>query len=162
VLYQVGIVVEVRDRTARVEFIRSGSCGGCSTNQGCGLGPILALFRRSRPHSLEFDTRAGGLALKIGDSVRVAMAEQQLLKIVSLAYLLPLVGMLVGAWLATASVSDAPDISAVLGALGGLFCVFWLLARTGVVAAGGYLQSAALQPYISRQSDGELADSIPK
>ncbi len=96
-IYQSGIVTEVHGKTARVEFVRSGSCGGCSSDQGCGLGPVLAMFRLPRPHSLEFDTDEVGFRLKVGDTVRITMAGHQLLKIVSLAYLLPLLGMFSGA-----------------------------------------------------------------
>jgi positive regulator of sigma E activity len=155
VLYQIGIVVEALGQTVRVEFIRSGSCGGCAGDQGCGLGPILAMFRRPRPHSLEFDTGDGGLELKVGDTVRIAMAGHQLLKIVGLAYLLPLLGMFSGAWLAAAAIPGSPDISAVVGALSGLFCVSALLARTGVVEAGSYLQNAQLQSLTPVQTSGD-------
>jgi positive regulator of sigma E activity len=110
------------------------------------------MFRLPRPHSLEFDTDEVGFRLKVGDTVRITMAGHQLLKIVSLAYLLPLLGMFSGAWLAAAAIPDASDLSAVVGALSGLFCVSGLLALTGLGKAGGYLRSAQLQPGMPAQS----------
>lgn len=155
VLYQSGIVAELRGQTARVEFIRSGSCGGCSGDKGCGLGPILAMFRQPRPLSLEFETADDGLELKVGDTVRIAMAGQQLLKVISLAYLLPLLGMFSGAWLAAAAIPDASDMSAVVGALSGLFCVSGLLALTGLGKAASYLRHAQLQPLMPARSHAD-------
>lgn len=140
---------------ARIEFIRSGSCAGCSGDQGCGLGPVLAMFHRPQPHSLEFDTGHDRLELNVGDTVRIAMAGHELLKIVSLAYLLPLLGMFCGAWLAAAALPGEPDISAVIGALGGLFFVSGLLARTGVTEVGNYMRSAHIQPLARARSGGD-------
>ena len=137
---------------ARVEFIRSGSCGGCSGDQGCGLGPILTMFHRPRPHSVELDIGDTGPELKVGDTVRIAMAGHQFLKIVSLAYLLPLLGMFSGAWLAATAIPVAPDISAVAGALGGLFCISGLLALMGPVDSRRYLQNAQFQRLMPVQS----------
>jgi sigma-E factor negative regulatory protein RseC len=155
-LYQRGIVAEIRGQMARVEFIRSGSCGGCSGNQGCGLGPLLAMLRPARPHSLEIDISCGGAsALKVGDTVRIAMAGNQLLKIVSLAYLLPLLGMLSGALLASRAVPDAADIGVLAGALSGLFGVSGLLALSGVGRAGSYLRQAQLQPVAPPRSGAD-------
>jgi len=155
VLYQSGIVAEVCGQTARVEFIRSGSCGGCSSDKGCGLGPILAMGYRPRSHFLEFDTDDVGIGLKVGDTVRISIAEHQLLKFISLAYLLPLLGMFSGAWLATVAIPDASDLGAVVGALSGLFCVAGLLALTGIGKAGGYLRSDQLQSVKPAQSGAD-------
>ncbi len=46
-LYRTGKIVAVRDGSARVEFENAAACGGCAAGQGCGLGPLLALFRRA-------------------------------------------------------------------------------------------------------------------
>ena len=155
VLYQSGIVAEVRGQSARVEFIHSGTCGGCSGNQGCGLGPILAMFRGARPHSMELDIAETGLELKVGDTVRIAMAGRQLLKIVSLVYLLPLLGMFSGAWLAATVIPDASDLTAVVGAFGGLLCVSGVLALTWHRQAGRSLCSARLHSRTPVQSGAD-------
>jgi positive regulator of sigma E activity len=151
-LYQIGIVVEARDQTARVEFLRSSSCGGCSGDQGCGLGPILAMFHRPRPHSVELYVGDTGPEFKVGETVRIAMAGHQFLKIVTLAYLLPLLGMFSGAWLAAMAIPVAPDISAVAGTMVGLFCISGLLARTGPVDSRRYLKNAQFQPLMPVKS----------
>ena len=151
-LYQTGIVVDARADRIRIEFIRSGSCGGCANDQGCGLGPILALLRPTRPQSVELDSRSLEFELNVGDTVRLVLAGHQLLKIVGLAYLLPILGMFIGAWLAAKTIAGAPDISAVAGALTGLLFVSWLLARAGIVQAGGYLHGAQIQAHTSARA----------
>jgi positive regulator of sigma E activity len=145
VLYQNGIVTQVSGKTARVEFFRSGICGGCVGDQGCGLGPILAMFNRSRPHSMEFDMDAIPAEIRAGDAVRIAIAGQQFLKVVSLAYLTPLLGMFTGAWLAATMVPAAGDVSAVVGAMTGVLCVSQLLARSTMAKMDEYLRSARLE-----------------
>jgi len=145
VLYQNGIVTQVSGKIARVEFFRSGICGGCVGDRGCGLGPILAMFNRSRAHSIEFDTDATSAEIRAGAAVRIAIAGQQLLKVASLAYLAPLLGMFTGAWLAATLVPAAGDVSAVVGAIAGALCVSRLLARSKMAKMEEYLRSARLE-----------------
>ena len=110
------------------------------------------MFHRPRSHVVELYIGDTGPGLKVGDTVRIAMAGHQFLKIVSLAYLLPLLGMFSGAWLAAVVIPVAPDISAVAGALGGLFCISGLLALVGPVDSGRYLQNAQFQRLMPVQS----------
>ena len=144
-LHQNGIVTEVRRNSARIEFFRSGLCGGCAGDQGCGLGPILAMFNRSRAHSLAFDLEATLADIRAGDVVRIAIPGQQFLKVAGLAYFAPLVGMLTGAWLATAMLPEAGDVSAVVGAMTGIILVSRLLAGSKMAKTEQYLSSARVE-----------------
>ena len=145
-LYQNGIVAELRGKTARVEFLRSGICGGCAGDRGCGLGPILAMFSKTRTHAIEFDVDAIPEPIRTGDAVRIAIAGPELLKVVGLAYLAPLLGMFAGAWLAATVFPEAGDVSAVFGALAGAVCISRLLAATSLATADRYLRTAHLEP----------------
>lgn len=145
-LYQNGIVAEVRGKTARVEFLRSGICGGCAGDRGCGLGPILAMFNKTRAHAIEFDLDAIPGPIRTGDAVRIAMAGPELLKVVGLAYVAPLLGMFAGAWLAATVVPEAGDVSAVFGAFAGVVCISRLLARSSLATVDQYLRAARREP----------------
>ena len=133
-LYQTGTVTEVSGRGARVEFQPVTVCGGCSGGQGCGLGPLLAMFRRNEQNSLRFQIERGD-CIRVGDRVRVALPPGQLVKFASLAYLMPLIGLAVGAWLATTIVPNGGDLSSVTGAMIGM-----LAGWRGLVAGGNRAQ----------------------
>ena len=88
--------------------------------QGCGLGPLLAMFSRAE-HGYWLDLQAlDGDRLQAGDRVCVGLPEGQLVKSVSLAYVLPMLGILVGAWSAAVLYPELGDLSAVAGALAGM------------------------------------------
>jgi len=115
-LYQSGTVTEICGTSVRVEFDPAMACGGCSGGYGCGLGPLLAMFRTKGRNFLFFQVEKGA-RVSVGDRVRVALPARQLVKFASLAYLMPLLGLMVGAWVATILVPHGGDISAVAGAV---------------------------------------------
>jgi sigma-E factor negative regulatory protein RseC len=115
-LYQTGTVIENRGTCVRVEFDPVMACGGCSGGQGCGLGPLLAMFRSKERNFLYLEIESGD-RVRVGDRVQVALPADQLVKFASLAYLMPLLGLIIGAWLATELVPYGGDMSAVAGAM---------------------------------------------
>ena len=94
---------------------------------------------------MEFDLAATSAEILAGDVVRIAIPGQQLLKVVGLAYVAPLMGMLTGAWLAVAMLPEAGDVSAVVGAMTGVILVSRLLAKSKMAKTEHYLQSARLE-----------------
>jgi sigma-E factor negative regulatory protein RseC len=144
-IFQSGIVSEIRGDIARVEIFRSGICSACAGDRGCGLGPILAMFNRTRSTILDIDLPVQRLGIEVGDAVRIAISGQQLLVAAGLAYLLPLSGMLVGAWLATRVVPGGADISAICGAVIGALGTSQLLARGAAARLHRYLRGARVE-----------------
>ena len=115
-LYQAGLVADISGTRARIEFKPGTACHGCLSGQGCGLGPLLALFRPPG-HQIWVDLdRAQVRRVEIGDSVRIGLSAVELIRISSAAYLLPVIGMLTGAWLLATLLPQFGDWSAVTGA----------------------------------------------
>jgi sigma-E factor negative regulatory protein RseC len=116
-LYQAGHVTEIRRNRARVEFKPGPACHSCLSGYGCGLGPLLDLFRRRPGYSIWIELKiAGNRRIEVGDSVKIGLHAAELIKISSLAYLLPVVGMMIGAWLVAMLLPQWGDLSAVTGA----------------------------------------------
>ena len=127
-----GTVVELRGNRARVEFEGLAACGGCQTGQGCGIGPLLTLFRPASRRFFWLDLPAEHeRGMKIGDAVRISLPARDLLRGTGLAYALPLGATLAFAWLAVALFPQSGDPGAVAGALTGLMIGRILLASAG-------------------------------
>jgi sigma-E factor negative regulatory protein RseC len=115
-LYQAGLVAETKQSRARIEFKPGNACHGCSAGRGCGLGPLVALFRH-RGYQLWIDLNGvQAESVNVGDAVRIGLPAGELIKISIVAYLLPVVGMLAGGSIAAALLPQFGDVSALLGA----------------------------------------------
>jgi sigma-E factor negative regulatory protein RseC len=133
-LYQAGLVAEISRSRARIEFQPGAACQGCASGHGCGLGPLIALFRRPG-YELWVDLGGGQQnPIEIGDPVRIGLSAAQLIKISSVAYLLPIIGMLMGAWLLTILLPQFGDVSAATGAGLGIFAGWGGLAALRIPA----------------------------
>lgn len=119
---QTGKVIELKGKKAVVRFLRSDACGHCN-----------ACFRLgSNEADIDIDNVLGA---KIGDVVGIEMHAKSVLKASLLLYGVPLVGLLVGAYLG----SLRGDLYAALG--GVLF------------AAGAFFILRALEPKFSRMTE---------
>ena len=79
----VGTVVAIQGDTAVVRFQRGSMCAHC--------GACLAIGEK------EMETRVGNArGVKVGDRVAVTLSRKSLLTASALAYILPLVGLLIG------------------------------------------------------------------
>lgn len=104
------------------------------------------MFNRSRSTVLDINLRGQRVGIQVGDAVRIAISGPQLLVAAGLAYLLPLFGMFLGAWLATQAVPGGADISAICGAVIGALGTSQLLARGVAARLHRYLRSARVEP----------------
>ena len=101
-----------------LELQRGSACGDCELSQGCGTGALGRLLgRRSRPLILETDRDCGP-----GDEVVLALPESALVRASLLLYGLPLLGLVLGGWLAMLLVLPEWLVVAIAGA--GLFAGF--------------------------------------
>jgi positive regulator of sigma E activity len=129
-LYQSGLITRIHDGRAVVECEAGTSCHACLAGHGCGLGPLLTMFRRRDSRfSVEVDIGPGQSA-EVGDRVRVGLPANEIIKMSSIAYLFPLIGMLTGAWMSATLLPQFGDISGVAGALAGLFSGWAAMAAT--------------------------------
>ena len=134
-------VISVQSDHAVVETFQQAGCGHCSTSGGCGSNTLSKLFCSSKPRSFLV---SNPIAAVPGEEVIVALPEGALLRGVSVGYLLPLSGLLLGAWLG-AGMSNEPRASDLIAA----FCAVVGLA-IGLLL-GRRLARSNGRPYISRR-----------
>ena len=124
-----GQVIEVAGELARLKFDSTPGCTGCAGGQGCGIGPIVALFRQTGPTEIVIDT--SHRIVRPGDQVRVRMQGSRLAGAAALAYLLPLAAMVSGALIGDSFAGDGRDLPGIAGAATGLFISWVFLTRFG-------------------------------
>lgn len=121
---EAAIVTRVADGQVWIKSLQSGACGGCKQQSSCGTA-TLSKGLPKREFSVECDR-----ALKVGDQVKVAIDDSQLLLSSLLLYLVPLLVMLTCVGVANAflpvTFTDAwlPEM-----ALSSLLLTFWLIHR---------------------------------
>lgn len=113
-----GEVIEIDGSMVRVRTVaRSGGCGRCGEPGGCGSAKVGSMFRSE--HADIWVSNAVEAAL--GDRVLVCLEEEASLQAALMGYMIPVVGIVIGA---AAGVmlggASAGDGAALLGALGGL------------------------------------------
>ena len=112
-----------------VETVRQSACGQCSAAKGCGQKMLASIGQGQRFEVLADNPRR--LILQAGDRVVLGLAETAFLKASALAYLLPLVAMIVAAVIAEfIGVSEGGVAVAGLAGLGCGLVVTKLLVST--------------------------------
>jgi sigma-E factor negative regulatory protein RseC len=115
-LLEQGIVLAREGNTWVVAITKGAGCGGCEAQAGC----ISSAVSRLQSQTLLPIPVAPGDAYQVGDSVTVAISGKALRSASLIAYLAPLIGLLVGI-AAAGRLSDAAQLA--LGVLG-LLCGF--------------------------------------
>jgi sigma-E factor negative regulatory protein RseC len=118
---ELGIVQEIKKRYAVIKVQRSAACDKCSSNGSCE--------RTSNDVFVEVDN---DMNAKEGDLVELSMPEGALLKISFLVYFLPIISLLLGAFLGKAladSLKTSPTALSVSGGLLFMGIEFYYLIR---------------------------------
>jgi sigma-E factor negative regulatory protein RseC len=138
---ETGRVVAIEEGAVWVETLRKSTCSSCSANAGCGQGLMdkLGVGRQRGFLRVLCD-----LQLALGDVVVIGIREDLLLRSAVLVYLLPLLGLLGSALLAS-SVGLAEGF-VILSGLAGLVAT-WLMVRT---VCRRKQDDPALQPVVVR------------
>jgi sigma-E factor negative regulatory protein RseC len=150
-----GIVVAIEAGIAEVEIIRRSTCGACSARSGCGVSLLDRVLGR-RPQRLLLVDK---LKVSPGDEVIVGIPEGALLKAAVVAYMIPLLGLLVGA-----IIGDLPSLSGAMdqglplltGAIG---------FAAGLIVTRLYSRRLAIDPrwraVLLRRATHSLSVSLP-
>jgi sigma-E factor negative regulatory protein RseC len=160
VIEEQGTVLAVSGDLAEVACERRSACGACSVRNGCGTSLLEQLFgRRSRV----LDVR-NPIGARPGERVFIGIREDALVKAAVSAYLLPLLGMILGAvggeWLSSAALPAWEQGLSILGGLAGLGAGLWGVAVLGARREG----DARFQATILRRvphADGPVAVAGP-
>lgn len=118
-----GVVVAVAADGVWIETQRQSGCQFCSSRGGCGVGIMQKALNR-RQHRVRVHT---DLPVKVGDHVQLLLPAAALVQASVLMYLLPLLGLIVGAMIGQSLL--ATDAGAIGGAVVGFAAVLLLIAR---------------------------------
>jgi sigma-E factor negative regulatory protein RseC len=131
-LTETGRVVALEEDGLWVETIRKSTCGSCSVRKGCGHGLLnrMADGKRGYIRVLPGDQSIDNI--RIDDQVLISIPEEVILRGSFIAYILPLLGMLLGAVAAVNWLPGNTDLSALLGAMAGLGLGFLLVRWHGL------------------------------
>ncbi len=118
----VGRIVSIADGYATVSVDAAAICARCAAGKGCGAG-LLTGSNRTRLIEVQLSP---GMDLDAGDEVKLTLAPAHLLRAASLAYGLPLGGIVIAlgaAWFLNQSLDDLFAIALAIGGLliGGFF-----------------------------------------
>jgi sigma-E factor negative regulatory protein RseC len=113
-------VVNVDEDFAYVETQRQSACGGCNSQEGCGTSALSTVLG-GKPTRFKV---INGVGAKVGDSVVIGLEEKALLKSSLIAYLFPVIGLVLGVAVALLLIPQAGDGATVIGAAAGLLAGF--------------------------------------
>jgi sigma-E factor negative regulatory protein RseC len=147
-----GRVIAILGDQARITAERRRACGQCNVSNACGTSLLERVFGR---HPVELLAR-NPIGAQIGDEVVVGLSEQGLLRIAAAAYLVPILGLIIGASVGERFGGVYPEIASVLGALGGLVLAFWWLRGYSVTLT----QRPERQPVILRRLDDRVSVTL--
>jgi sigma-E factor negative regulatory protein RseC len=147
-----GRIIALVGDQARVTAERRSACGQCSVNNACGTSLLERVFGR-RPVELLAHNPIGA---QVGDEVVVGLSEQGLLRTAAAAYLVPILGLIIGASVGERFGGAHPEVASVLGALIGLALAFWWLRGYSVALT----QRPERQPVILRRLDARVSVTL--
>jgi len=124
-LIEQGKVVALESDAVWVETIRSGTCGSCVARAGCGHGLLNQVLGKvgNRVRVLPGSFQLSGI--QIDDQVSIGIPEGVVLRGSVMVYLVPVLGLLIGATLGQLS-APGSDVIAMLGAAGGFLSALLL------------------------------------
>lgn len=147
-----GRVVAVEDGAVWVESIRQTACQSCAARKGCGQSALAKLGQQQKNHVRALNA----FDLHVGDEVVIGVPEDVVMKGTLVAYLMPLVLMLVAS-IAADSFTQS-DLWVALSGLAGL-AVGFLLVRVHFHAVSS---DRRYQPLVLRPAQGDFTGFCPK
>lgn len=108
------VVLEVKDKKAKVKIERNKSC------QGCGLCSL-------NPGGMMVTEVEDPLGVKVGDRVKVELPDKDFLKAVFILYLVPISGLIIGTLIGSKFNSQNTGILVILGGFIGFALSFILV-----------------------------------
>lgn len=105
-------VINQTNGIAKVEYTRSSACGHCEHQSGCSIKSE----GESKQQIIEIPCN---LNLTIGQQVRIGIPETNLVRGAFLAYMIPLIGVLIGAVIGSLLDSEQQESMAIFGAFAG-------------------------------------------
>ncbi|MEQ6885864.1 SoxR reducing system RseC family protein [Salicola sp. Rm-C-2C1-2] len=120
-----GEVVQCLGQRAKVQVMPAAGCARCAAGEGCGQGLLGAMRKASGPESF-WVTVPGHETLVPGSRVVLRVAPADLVAGAAMVYLVPLLGLILGAFLVEVAVGGsqgATTAAGIAGLVGGLLSV---------------------------------------
>lgn len=118
-----GVITAVLGRYAQVRTERKSACGQCAVNGACGTSLLERLFGRRQVELTALNTPGA----QVGDLVCVGISEAGLLRAAIVAYLVPILALIVGAGIGEhLGGLHAPLVSLLGAGLGFALALLWL------------------------------------
>ena len=153
-LFECATITSVSDGRLTLQSIRGSACERCARGEGCGGGIIGKLAFRRQPE-LELNVPLAQ-QFKVGQRVELSVPARRVMALAAVVYLIPLVGLLVGAmagqWLL------GTDIGAIGAAGLGFVTTLWAI-RSRIKSALGQWLNPTIDP--SGDPSGEVLDGHP-
>lgn len=111
-------IVEIAESHVVVETIQQSTCGGCSARKGCGNGVLADYLSSSSYFKISTEKFDSG-AYQLGDELEIGIDELALVRASLWLYLVPLIGLMTGAYVGHLSSQLASIVMAVIGLLVG-------------------------------------------
>ncbi|MGI9331239.1 MAG: SoxR reducing system RseC family protein [Gammaproteobacteria bacterium] len=108
-----GTVVAMGAGQVQVRLDQAAGCAACTTQGGCGIGPLLAALRAG-PEIYAIPVAANSV-FSPGERVSLRLAAPRMLRAACLAYGPALLGLLGGAFSGAIALPVNPDLGAALG-----------------------------------------------
>lgn len=147
-----GRVIALVGDLAYVTAERRSACGQCGVSNACGTSLLERVFGR---HPVELPAR-NPIGAQVGDVVVVGLSEQGVLRTAAAAYLVPILGLILGGALGEYAGGAHSEAAGVLGVLLGLALAFWWLRGYSVALA----QRPEYQPVILRRLDTQVSVTL--
>lgn len=127
-LTESGRVIALEADGLWVETIRQSTCGSCAVKQGCGHGLLNRMSDGKRGYIRVLPGEHAVEDFEVDDQVLISIPEEIVLRGSFIAYVLPVLGMLLGATGAVSWLPGNSDLLAFIGAVAG-FSLGLLLVR---------------------------------
>lgn len=126
-LLETGRVVAVETDGVWVETIRKTTCGSCSAQKGCGHGMMNRISEGRLSLIRVLPGKVQPEECAVDDEVSISIPEEVILRGSLVVYILPLLSMLLGAWVGASAIPLSEDAAGGLGAVLGFALGFALV-----------------------------------
>ena len=123
-IFEQATIVDVTDSHLVVESVQQSTCGSCAAKKGCGNGVLAQYMSNTNYFKVSLEDASSIDQYRIGDRVELGIDELALVRASLWLYMVPLFGLMIGAYLGHLQ-SQSLSI---------------LFAATGLVV-GGYMSS---------------------
>lgn len=112
-------VIEVGEDTILVETVQQSTCGACAAQKGCGQGVLAKYLSSSSFFRVQLPEPTQTSSYRVGDTVELGIDELAMVRASLWLYIVPLAGLLMGAYLGNLQSEVMSVFLAIVGLMAG-------------------------------------------